>query len=120
MPRARFAVSPRALLRRHRPPAPLAGLLGIVAIVGLCWALAVPPWQSPDELSHYAYVESLATGPRLPGNAHRAIFSSDETVAIQAVGASTGAFYPNALPPSWSRADYEAYLQSASARTPAT
>ncbi len=112
MPRARSAVSPRAVLRRCRPPGPLSALLGIVAIVGLCWALTVPPWQSPDELSHYAYVESLATGPRLPGNAHRPIFSSDQAVAIQNVGASTGAFYPTALPPSWSRAEYEAYLHS--------
>ena len=117
MPRARLAVSPRAVLRRSRPPGPLAALLGIVTIVGLCWALVVPPWQSPDELSHYAYVESLAAGFRLPGNPHRAIFSSDETIAIEQVGASTGAFYPNALPPSWSRADYDGYLHSNQTRT---
>jgi hypothetical protein len=117
MPRARFAVSPRALLRRWRPPGPLAALLGIVTVVGLCWALAVPPWQSPDELSHYAYVESLATGFRLPGNAHRRIFSNDETIAIEQAGASTGAYYPAALPPSWNRADYEAYLHSDATRS---
>jgi 4-amino-4-deoxy-L-arabinose transferase-like glycosyltransferase len=116
MPRARPAVSPRAMWRRCRPPGPLAAILGIIAILGLCWALIVPPWQSPDELSHYAYVEGLATGPRLAGNPHRPIFSSDETVAIQSVDASNGAFYPNAVPPSWSRAEYRAYLDSSSTR----
>jgi 4-amino-4-deoxy-L-arabinose transferase-like glycosyltransferase len=120
MPRAHLAASRRVALRRRRPPGPLAALLAITAIVGLCWALTVPPWQSPDELSHYAYVEALATGPRLPGNPRRAIFSSDETVAIQASGASTGAFYPTAVSPGWSRAGYESYLHSSAARGFAT
>lgn len=120
MPRARPAASLRAVVRRLRPPGPLAALLGIIATLGLCWALTVPPWQSPDELSQYAYVEALATGPRLPGNAHRALFSSDETVAVQDVGASNGAFYPNAVPPSWSPAQYDSYLHDRSSRRLAT
>jgi 4-amino-4-deoxy-L-arabinose transferase-like glycosyltransferase len=119
MPRARLAVSPCAVLRRRRPPGPLAALLGIVMIVGLCWALTVPPWQSPDELSHYAYVESLATSFRLPGNAHRAIFSSDQTIAINQVDASNGAFHPRTVPPSWTRGPYERYLHSSQTRTAA-
>jgi len=117
MPRARLSVSSRTVARRRRPPAALVALLGIVGVLGVCWALIVPPWQSPDELSHYAYVESIATRFALPGNPHRAIFSSDETVAIQAVGASLGAFYPDALPPSWSRADYTSYLHNQASRS---
>jgi hypothetical protein len=116
MPRARPAASTRALLRRLRPPGGLAALLGIAAIVGLCWALTVPPWQSPDELSQYAYVESLATSFRLPGNAHREIFSDDESTAITSVDASTGALNPATVPPSWSRGGYDAYLHNPAAR----
>jgi 4-amino-4-deoxy-L-arabinose transferase-like glycosyltransferase len=100
----------RSTLRRLKPPRALGALLGIVAIVGLCWALTVPPWQSPDELSHYAYVESLATSFRLPGNPHRGLFSIDEADAGGPSDASLGAFYPQAVPPSWSRDVYDDYL----------
>ena len=110
MPRVVALASPRAVIRRSAPPRGLAALLGIVAVVGLCWSLTLPPWQSPDEFSHYAYVESLATSFRLPGNLHRSIFSTDEASAIDAADASNGAFYPETVPPSWSRADYRAYL----------
>ena len=30
-------------------PRPLLLLLGAVAVVGVAWALLVPPWQAPDE-----------------------------------------------------------------------
>ena len=36
--------------------------------------------------------------------------SSDESFADASVGASRGAFWPQAAPPDWSRADYDAYL----------
>ena len=39
---------------------PASAARSYVAIVGLCWALLVPPWQSPDELAHFAYAQSLA------------------------------------------------------------
>ena len=41
-------------------PASLGALLGVVAIVGIAWALIVPPFQSPDEPTHFAYAQSLA------------------------------------------------------------
>jgi hypothetical protein len=108
--RLAMTASSWSTLRRMTPPRALAALLGIVAIVGLCWALTVPPWQSPDEFSHYAYVESLATSFRLPGDPHRGIFSTDESAAITTVRGSVGAFYPQVVPPSWSRAAYDSYL----------
>jgi hypothetical protein len=112
MPRAQVAVSSRAVLCRLLPPAPLAALLAIVGVVGMCWALTLPPFQSPDEFDHYAYVESLATSFRLPGSAHAKIYSSDESVAATVVNAPHTAFHPAAVPPSWSRADYRRYLAS--------
>ena len=111
MPRALPAPSLRARLRRAAPPRPLAVLLVIVAAVGMSWALAVPPWQSPDEVAHFAYAQSLGAGGRLPGDTNRLPVSSDQTLADGAVGASRGAFYPQTSPPDWSRADWNAYLR---------
>lgn len=41
----------------------LGALLGGFALAhGAVWALVVPPWQGPDEFSHYAYSALLAAG----------------------------------------------------------
>ena len=106
----RLAAAKPIGLGRLAPPKPLAALLIIVVVVGLAWALVVPPWQSPDETTHFAYAESLAENFMLPGIKGRPGESSDEALADGAVGASRGAFYPQSSPPDWSRADYSAYL----------
>jgi 4-amino-4-deoxy-L-arabinose transferase-like glycosyltransferase len=112
MPRSAQAAPERVGLRRLAPPKSLAALLAIVVVVGLCWALLVPPWQSPDELAHFAYAQSLVESFTLPGVKGRPAESSDESLADNAVGASRGSFWPEAAPPDWSRADYTAYLAS--------
>lgn len=94
------------------------GLLAIVLIVGLSWALIVPPWQSPDELDHFAYVQSLAENFSIPGNPGRPDDSSDETAANDAVGAGRTAFYPLTSPPSWSPSAQAAYLALEHGRNP--
>ncbi len=98
-------------------PAPLGALLVAIAILGVTWALLVPPWQSPDEPQHFAYAQSLATRFALPGDKHRQPFSSAQTLADSSVGASAGAFYPVAAPPSWTAAAHAAY-QAALRRHP--
>jgi len=100
----------RSASRRRRPPGSLLGLLAIVVAVGLAWALVVPPWQSPDEVAHFAYVQSMAESLMLPGLKGRPQISSDQAIADNAVGASRGAFYPQAAPPDWSPSDYAVYL----------
>lgn len=50
-----------------RTPRPLATLLVAVAVFGVCWALIVPPFQGPDEIQHYSYVETLVERHTLPG-----------------------------------------------------
>jgi 4-amino-4-deoxy-L-arabinose transferase-like glycosyltransferase len=100
----------RGALRRFAPPRGLALLLGIVAVLGVSWIMIVPPWQSPDEVAHFAYAQSLAENFALPGEAERPGISSDQSFADLAVGASRGAFYPSTSPPDWSSADYDAYL----------
>lgn len=38
-----------------------AALLFLTALVqGILWALIIPPWQSPDEPSHFAYVQHVS------------------------------------------------------------
>ena len=95
----------------RRLPRPLAILLLLVAVFGISWALIVPPFQAPDETTHFAYAQSLATRLALPGDKHRPLgVSTDESVADAAVGASALAFDVDQLRPDWSRADFESYL----------
>jgi 4-amino-4-deoxy-L-arabinose transferase-like glycosyltransferase len=85
-----------------------------VVVVGVVWALLVPPWQTPDEVAHYAYAQDLAENFRLPppqpiGTAGAHQLSTDQVVADNAVGASRGAFYPQSTPPEWDPAVWKAY-----------
>jgi len=104
--RLRFAVAGRL-------PGPLAALLVIVAIFGVAWALIVPPWQSPDEIEHFAYAQSLATRLALPGDPQRQPFSGDQLLADGAVGASSLAFNVGPVRPDWSAQHYAGYLAQA-------
>jgi len=100
--------------RVPRLPAGLAGLLLTVVVVGAVWALLVPPWQTPDEIAHYAYAQDLAENFRLPprqpigaASAHQE--STDQGVADNAAGASRGAFFPQTAPPEWDPAVWATY-----------
>jgi 4-amino-4-deoxy-L-arabinose transferase-like glycosyltransferase len=118
MHRVALATRGRQRIAPLTPPRSLAALLAVVAIIGVGWALIVPPWQSPDTVAHFGYVESLAQDFRLPGDKHRLGVSSDQLTADGSVGASRGAFYPEASPPNWSRADYDAYLRAENGADP--
>ena len=107
---AHVAAPARLGVRRLAPPKSLAALLAIVISVGLAWALVVPPWQSPDELAQFGFVQSLAENFTIPHTAGAPQNSSDVIAADAAVGASRGAFWPAPAPPDWSHADYSAYL----------
>ncbi|MGZ4192682.1 MAG: DUF2142 domain-containing protein [Solirubrobacteraceae bacterium] len=119
MQRSIEAAAPeRAGFRRFAPPRSLAALLAIVISIGLAWSLVVPPWQTPDELAHFAYAQSLAESFTLPGQPGHLGASTDETYADTSVGASRGAFWPEAAPPDWNRSDYDAYLVAEQDRPP--
>jgi 4-amino-4-deoxy-L-arabinose transferase-like glycosyltransferase len=94
-------------------PRPLAAILTVVLIVGLAWALLVPPWQAPDAPQHFAYAQSLAERFALPVDQRRRALSSAQSAADLAVGASNEAFYPDVVKPDWSAAGYARYLASA-------
>ena len=109
------------LRRRHGTlltPPPLIALLVAVALLGLTWALLVPPWQSPDESHHFAYAQSLATRFALPANNGRPEASSAQVAADGAVGASRLAFYPDAVAPDWSASASAAYGAAVARRPP--
>ena len=84
--------------------------MAVAVVVGLTWALLVPPWQTPDETTHFAYVQSLAERLALPGDKRRMPASSDETLADASVGASRLAFNVQQVRPDWSAQDYARYL----------
>ena len=95
-------------------PGPLVALLMIVVMIGLFWALLVPPWQAPDEPSHFAYAQSLAERFALPGSKNRLTFSSEQRLANLATGAGALEFRANQIRPDWSPRDYARYLAAAS------
>ena len=74
---------PRTLVSRL--PRPLLLLLAAVAVLGLAWALLVPPWQAPDENLHFAYAQGLAEGTGIPDAGEGEIASSDQRRAAEAV-----------------------------------
>jgi 4-amino-4-deoxy-L-arabinose transferase-like glycosyltransferase len=102
-----------ALRRLAAMPRSLAALLAAVAVFGVAWALLVPPWQSPDTPSHYAYAESLATRDALPGDSHSQGASSNQEAADAAVGASRIAFSTPEAQPNWDPAADRAYREAA-------
>ena len=108
---AQVAAPARLRVRRLAPPSSLAVLLVIVLSVGLSWALVVPPWQSPDELAHFGFVQSLAENfailPTLPAHRRPRATSAPPTTPSEP---SRGAFWPTPAPPDWRRSDYDAYL----------
>ena len=50
---------------------------------GLAYGDALPAWQGPDEPTHYAYVERLATGGFPPTQSSDVVFSKAVTVSVQ-------------------------------------
>jgi 4-amino-4-deoxy-L-arabinose transferase-like glycosyltransferase len=99
----------RLRARLRQAPASLLALLALVTIVGVAWALTVPPWQVPDEDTHFAYVQTLVQNGSLPSAKRKHTFSSDQRLAMATVGASSGKFYPAEAPPNWSRSAWQSY-----------
>jgi 4-amino-4-deoxy-L-arabinose transferase-like glycosyltransferase len=97
-------------------PAPLAALLGAVAIIGVAWALLVPPFQAPDENSHFGYAQLLAERFELPGEAGRPLFSQEQLLAQDRSNSDQTAAVL-ATKPEWSEKAYEQW-QAAERKLP--
>jgi 4-amino-4-deoxy-L-arabinose transferase-like glycosyltransferase len=103
--------------RRRRPPAALVALLAATFVLAMAWALVTPAFQSPDEQSHFGYVQSLVEGPGLPGKAGRPLFSSEQMLAAAQSNADQAAAQPD-VKMEWSPLVYERW-RAADAALPA-
>src|SRR3712207_5527813 len=98
----------KAALRRI--PAPLAALLGVVALFGVAWALVVPAWGFPDEDSHFSYSQTLVERGELPGKGRFSV-SSEQRLSMTATNTDEVTFLPRAKP-EWSRAIEKAWRRN--------
>jgi len=87
-----------------------------VAVVGAAWALIVPPFQSPDENSHFGYAQEVAEKFELPGDADRKVFSTEAQLAHDRSNSEQAAALLESKP-EWSRAAYQRW-QDENARLP--
>lgn len=67
-------------LARIPTAARVCALLALVNAV--CWSLITPPFQSPDEPDHFAYVQQLAETGQLPSSSGED-FSAEEKIALR-------------------------------------
>jgi hypothetical protein len=100
------ATGRRLLARVRDVPRPLAALLAVAAIQVVAWALVMPPFQAPDEMAHFAYVQHLAeTGeaPEQTGGSGANVSSEQaEAIRWENVHALVGVL---AMRPAWTEAE---------------
>lgn len=101
-------VSPRA---RRRPPATLLALLGASLLLAWVWAWVSPPFQSPDENSHFGYVQTLAETGDLPGDPARPLFSTEQLEAGSVSNADQAAAQ-RTVKMNWDRRAFEEWLRT--------
>jgi hypothetical protein len=65
----------------QRIPAPALLCAVIACLSAISWSILTPPFQVPDEPSHFAYAQQLAETGSLP-TSNEASFSEDEEVAL--------------------------------------
>jgi 4-amino-4-deoxy-L-arabinose transferase-like glycosyltransferase len=69
----------------------------IASLNAACWSLITPPFQVPDEPSHFAYVQQLAETGTLPTSASSE-FSGEELVALRNLQLEQVRSHPEAHP----------------------
>jgi 4-amino-4-deoxy-L-arabinose transferase-like glycosyltransferase len=67
----------------RRVPRAAWGCALVAFLNAACWSLISPPFQVPDEPSHFAYVQHLAETGSLPTSSSEALFSPAELVALR-------------------------------------
>jgi 4-amino-4-deoxy-L-arabinose transferase-like glycosyltransferase len=69
-------------------------ICGVIAFLNAaCWSLITPPFQVPDEPSHFAYVQSLAETGHKP-TVTAANFSAEERTAMEALNQEAVQYTP--------------------------
>lgn len=92
-----------------RPPLPLVLLLSVVAVFGAGWTLMTAPWQAPDEIPHFGYVQTLVENKRLPGGATNPY--SDELARSTQVTNSQPTIFHGYAHPEWSSSRERAWRE---------
>lgn len=92
--------------RPKRYPAALLALVTAALLLGLSWSVVTPPFQAPDENSHFGYLQHLVEAGELPGDASRPLFSTEQTQAQLYSNADQAAAQP-AQPMELRRSEYE-------------
>ena len=95
-------------------------LFVIAALNASCWALITPAFQGPDEVDHFAYVQSLVERGDKPVNdpqSSRSRWSSAESLALQDMGFLTDHQVGDAREP-WLSAQQRAYARQVDRRHP--
>jgi 4-amino-4-deoxy-L-arabinose transferase-like glycosyltransferase len=94
--------------------APRMGAAGAVALIAFgnafVWVLVTPPFDTPDEIDHFAYAQSIAetgTAPE-PAGGKRSPWSSEEVVALDGVRLVSYIEQPDGRPP-WLPVDERAW-----------
>jgi 4-amino-4-deoxy-L-arabinose transferase-like glycosyltransferase len=103
------AEGPEPAHARRRPPAPAVALVVASLLLALVWALVTPAFQAPDENGHFAYVQSLVDGGRLPGDANRNVFSTEQSAAMNFSNSDQTAAQP-ATKMEWRSEAWDAWL----------
>lgn len=94
-PRRRTASSRRRLRALLARVPRAAWACALVAILNAAaWSLVTPPFQVPDEQSHYAYAEYLAQHGRPPVPAGADAFSGSQAAALQDLRFAATRFMP--------------------------
>jgi 4-amino-4-deoxy-L-arabinose transferase-like glycosyltransferase len=96
----------------HAVPRPLSALLGAVFVVAMTWALFTPPWQSPDETQHFAYVQTLGERFVLPGDRSHHPLSREQALADNASRSGREARIPGV---EWDGGAFDRWRRAASA-----
>jgi len=106
------------MTRLHRPRLPrVAWLCAAVAVLnGLVWSVVTPPFQVPDEISHFAYVQYLAETGDAPRHVAGSYMSEEQTVALERIGFFRTVGQPLNRP-AWTEAEAED-LDAALAQAP--
>ncbi len=108
---ATFASSRRwwGVKRMPRPPRALLLLLLVGAIQSIAWDVALPPFQGPDEDTHFAYVQHLAETGQLPSASKGGTaYSSEEEGALASLNLLSLIGDLNGRP-AWGEADLRAW-----------
>src|SRR5439155_19861382 len=105
------AVRCLALAGRMNPRRVGVALFAIAALNFSCWGVLTPSFQSPDEVDHFAYAQSVIERDKAPSRdpgSPLARWSSAESLALEDMRFSTDHQVGNSRPP-WSQAQQNAY-----------